>query len=52
MWAKKKSSKKTSFVDKVMNCWWRSGELDVLIEEKLRCAHDISSALEYLNENK
>ncbi|EJK52069.1 hypothetical protein THAOC_28697, partial [Thalassiosira oceanica] len=49
-WAKKKSIEATSFVDKVMN--WRSGKVDVLMKEKLRCAHDIATALEYLNEHK
>ena len=49
-WAKGKSGEATSFANKVMN--WRSGKTNVLMKEKLRCARDIASALEYLHENK
>ena len=49
-WAKNKTSETTSFGDKVMN--WRSGKHDVLMKEKLRCAHDIATALEYLHEHE
>ncbi|EJK46904.1 hypothetical protein THAOC_34408 [Thalassiosira oceanica] len=31
---------------------WRSGKVDVLMKEKLRCAHGIATALEYLHEHK
>ncbi|EJK62596.1 hypothetical protein THAOC_16785, partial [Thalassiosira oceanica] len=49
-WAKKKTNEESSFRGKVMN--WRSGEFNVLMKEKLRCAHDIATALEHLHENK